>query len=74
METMKFEQVTDFTTCYIQMFQHEFHALPQIAQDLLQLYGSLTPMGWGKPCVIEIPTYRLEEIEEKIKKSIDKTA
>lgn len=55
-------------TGYLLMTPSEFYALPKTAQRLLSLYARQYPQGFGKPCLIEVPAYRVREIEEAIRK------
>lgn len=57
------QPVTDFSASRIEMTQQQFHALPQRVQDLLQLYGTQEPQGWGKPVIIAVPSYCIAELE-----------
>lgn len=58
--------VTDFSLAYITMSRWQFHALPLKVRELLQWYGREIRdprAGLDAPSVIEIPRYRIPELE-----------
>jgi len=60
-------RVTDFRLAYIELTRTEWAQLPAPVKDYLQRIGTEHTQGWGKPVLIEIPIYRIPELEQVCK-------
>ena len=60
------QPVTNETIGYLELSRAQFYRLPAEIQELIKLYGIEHPQGFGKPSIIEMRVYRMQEIMRKI--------